>query len=86
MTAVEKWPGRCQAVSAVSMLLQFFMEKNAMSSIWKCLLALMLTCNVLTMTGCGKKTTVVEGKEEEAAEKFPSKAPDKGDGAPAEEK
>ena len=57
-----------------------------MSSIWKCLLALVITCNALSMTGCGKKTTVVEGKQEDASEKFPGKLPDKGDGAPDDTK
>ncbi|MEO1996323.1 MAG: hypothetical protein ABGZ17_13725 [Planctomycetaceae bacterium] len=57
-----------------------------MSSIWKCLLALVITCNALSMTGCGKKTTVVEGKQEDASEKFPGKVSDQGDGAATDAK
>jgi len=54
-----------------------------MSSLWKCLLAIVIACNTMTIIGCGDKTTVVEGKEEDAAEKFPTKQPDKGSGEDA---
>ncbi len=52
-----------------------------MSSFWRCLLAIVIACNTFSIVGCGEKTTVVEGKKEEAAGKFPSKQPDTGSGA-----